>query len=680
MIIDLPTCLVDFETRSFLNVKDVGAWRYAEDYTTEILCMGYKLGDGERKLWLPGTPFPQEVIDHVEAGGTFEAHNIQFERAIWLFILLRELGIPMPKKWKDTLAACAHRGIPLSLDKAGAALDLPIQKNRRGKYLINTLCVPKWRTAKEPDRIYREDLDLLEELYEYCLDDIDSEECLGDVIGDLPNPEYNLWCLDQRINQRGVRIDLDAVEAALILTDHIATSLNSELRKITEDAVEKATQRDRLLKWLRAHDLPYMTDLRKETIEELLAKDQYGKYVRIRDLSKETIRVLEIRAQLSKSSTKKLEKMIDTVSSDGRIRGMLQYCGAFTGRWAGRLAQPHNMPRATVTNAENDKGKKYLDMELLASQIKNNEILENYENPMEAVASSLRGMFIPDDDKVFRICDFSAIEARVTFWIAGCDVGLEVFHKSDRGESEDIYCVTASSLVGYEVKKSTEKGERQLGKITILGCGYQMGAPKLQYQAETSYNVILSEAESQNMVSVYREKYKEVKWFWYGVNDAAIATVRTGNPHSYRKIIYQIEEDKAGRWLACVLPNGRKLWYYDPIIEMADTPWGRKPGITYMGRDNKKGGTWGRIRTYGGMLTENIVQAIARDLMAEAMIRVEQAGYPIILTVHDEIISEVHKSFGSQGEFDAIMSIVPPWAEGCPIEVEGGSVTRYQKI
>jgi DNA polymerase len=590
------------------------------------------------------------------------------------------MGIPVPKRWKDTLAACAYRGIPLSLDKAGAALELSIQKNKRGKYLLNTLSVPKWGTAKEPDRIYREDPELLEELYEYCLDDIDSEGCLGDVIGELPPAEYNLWCLDQRINQRGVRLDLDAVEEALILTDKIAKSLNIELRKITQNAVEKATQRNRLLEWLRKRDLPHLTDLRKETLEELLAKDKYGKYVRVRDLSPETIRALEIRAQLSKSSTKKLEKMIDTVSSDGRVRGLLQYHGAGTGRWAGRLVQPQNFPRATITNAENAKGKKYLDMELLLSHIKNNEVMENYENPMEAVASSLRGMFISDEDKVLRICDFSAIEARVTFWVAGCQIGLDVFHKSDRGESEDIYCVTASDLVGYEVKKSTETGERQLGKITVLGCGYQMGPDKLQFQAETSYNVILTEDEARNMVSVYREKYKEVKWLWYGLNDAAIATVRTGQPHSYKKILYKLEEDRAGRWLACVLPNGRKLWYYDPNVETVDTPWGRKPNLTYMGRDNKRGGTWGRIRTYGGMLTENVVQAIARDLMAEAMIRVEEAGYPIILTVHDEIISEVAKDYGSQKEFESLMSEVPVWAEGCPIEVEGGSVTRYQKV
>jgi DNA polymerase len=290
-------------------------------------------------------------------------------------------------------------------------------------------------------------------------------------------------------------------------------------------------------------------------------------------------------------------------------------------------------------------------------------------------------MFVAAPDHELFVCDFSAIEARVTFWIAGCDTGLEVFHKSDRGESEDIYCVTASDLVGYEVKKATETGERQLGKITILGCGYQMGWSKLQQQAEKDYKTILNDDTAMNMVEVYRSKYKEVKWLWYGLQDAAIETIRTGEMHSYQRVTFQIVDDAAGKWLTAILPNGRRLWYYDPVIIKSETSWGEmRDGVTYMGRDNKRGGSWGRIRTYGGMLTENVVQAVARDLMAEAITRVEKAGYPVILTVHDEIISEVLKGKGNQEEFERLVAICPDWSEGCPIAVEGGVITRYQKV
>lgn len=671
MLNSLPTCLVDFETRSYLNVKHVGAWRYAEDPTTEILCLGYKFTGGKRKLWVPGLPFPQEIIDHILAGGVFEAHNCQFERAIWKF-KLKPIGIPVPVKWKDTLAVCAYRGIPLALDKAGDALNLPIQKDKRGKYLLNTLSTPKWGTKAEPDRIYREDMDLMDELYEYCLDDVDSEECLGDTLGELPPPEYGMWIIDQKINQRGVRLDVEAVEAALVVTKNVEVALNGELREITNGEVNRATQRDRLMDWFHSQGL-HLDNLKKETLETLLTQDRDGDYPRLAGHEPKVIRALEIRGQLARASTKKLEKMMMTVSADGRIRGLLQYHGASTGRWAGRLVQPQNFPRALF--------KAIMDELIKFIKTKDYELLDfTYGSAMDAVATSLRGMFIAAEGKIFRICDFSAIEARVVFWVAGCDVGLEVFAKSDRKESEDIYCVTASDLVGFEVKKAEHSHERQLGKITVLGCGYQMGWAKLQFQAEKDYKVILEEHEAQRMVNVYRAKYEEVKWLWYGLNDAAIDTVKTGRIHSYGRVAYKLVEDRAGRWLTCILPNGRSLWYYDPVIEKFEFFGKMKASLTYMGRDNKKGGSWGRVRTYGGMLTENVVQAIARDLMAEAMIRVEKAGYPIVLTVHDEIISEVPKTFGSQEDFDQIMSEVPDWAEGCPIAVEGGSVTRYQKI
>lgn len=677
----LPICTVDFETRSFLDVRDVGAWRYAEDWTTEILCMSWKMGSSESKIWVPWLDFPQEVIDHVKAGGTFEAHNVQFERAIWLFILRPQFGVPIPIRWRDTLAVCAYRALPLKLEDVGKALDLPVIKDNRGTYLLNTLSKPKFGTKTDPDRIYREDWDLMDELYGYCMWDSDAEECLSSTVGVLPKPEYRLWVLDQKINYRGVRLDMPAVEKALELTTAITTKLNGELCDITNNAVQKATQRDRLLKWFNANGLEAISDLRKETITAWTLKDKHGEYIYKDHMPENTLRALVIRSQLAKSSTKKLEKMRDCVGRDGRVRGLLQYHGAGTGRWAGRLVQPQNFPRATVTNRVNAKGKKFLDMDYLIEQIMNND-LGGYDKPMEAIASALRGMFIADPGKVYHVCDFSAIEARVTFWVAGCQTGLDVFAKSDAGLSEDIYCVTASDLVGFEVKKSEHSHERQLGKITVLGCGYQMGAPKLQYQAEKDYGVVLEDHEAEGMVNLYRDKYQEVKWLWYGLQDAAISTVKTGHPHSYNNIVYELIDDAAGRWLACLLPNGRRIWYYEPIVERIVPPWGgaKRDSLTYMGRDNKKGGSWGRVRTYGGMLTENVVQAIARDLMAEAMIRVEIAGYRIILTVHDEIISEDDKDFGSQEEFEREMAISPPWAQGCPVAVEGAVITRYQKV
>ncbi len=686
---DLPVVLVDFETRSYVSVIDCGAWRYAEEGTTEILCMGYKIGEDNTKLWTPGLPFPEELIELIEAGAVFEAHNVQFERAVWLF-KLKSLGIPMPKFWKDTLAVCAYRGIPMSLNNAGKALDLPILKDKRGTYLLNTLSMPKFGTKSDPDREYREDWDLYQELYDYCVQDVDAEGCLAHTLGDLPPEEQGLWVLDQKINQRGVVIDMTAVNAALTLTTEIETKLNGRLAEITKDAegvsaVTRATQRARMLKWFNENGLPHLDNLKKDTIEDFLRAFKKGD-PELAHLDEKVYEAMHIRSQLSKASTKKLIKMRECVNSDNRIRGLLQYCGAFTGRWAGRLVQPQNFPRPTVTNKVNANGKAYLDMEQLVWDIKNLDadgLDLLYPSAMEAISSSLRGMFIAAPDHELFVCDFSAIEARVTFWVSGCQTGLDVFAKSDRGESEDIYCVTASDIVGFEVKKALHSSERQLGKITVLGCGYQMGWKKLQFQALQDYNVDLTDEEAEDMVNTYREKYEEVKWAWYGLQETAIETVKTGKSHYYRKIRYEMVYDNAKKpWLACVLPNGRRLWYYDPVIVPEPPPWGgpKRDGLTYMGRDNKKGGTWGRIRTYGGMLMENVVQAIARDLMAESMIRVELAGFKIILTVHDEVIAEVKKGTLLYSVFEKLMGETPDWAAGCPMAVEGGVIERYQKV
>lgn len=673
---NLPVCIIDFETRSYWSVTDVGAWRYAQDPTTEVLCMGWKLGD-KAGVWVPELhkEFPPEIIAHIEAGGVFEAHNVQFERAIWMLILCPRYGIPMPRYWKDTMAVCAYRGIPLSLDAAGKALDLPIKKDDHGKYLLMTLCRPKWGTKKEPDRVYREDWDLMQDLYDYCARDVVAEECLGDTLGDLPPEEQFLWLLDQKINQRGVMIDMDAIDSALRLIDKIATELNAELFKLTDGEVRTATQRDKLLGWLKRNGLPWLVNLRKDTLEDLTREDGNGNFI-VPDMIKapeKTQKVLRIRMELAKASTKKFTKMRETVSVDRRIRGMLQYHGANTGRWAGRLAQPHNFPRPTIK-----------DMDGLVEDILREDVellKEKYGSPMSAISSSLRGMIVAAPDHILRVCDFSAIEARVTFWVAGCQTGLDVFAMSDRGDSEDIYCVTASDLVGFTVIKEDHGDERQLGKITVLGCGYQMGASRLQVQAETDYSVFLEDKEAQDMVDLYRTKYKEVPDLWYGLQAAAIETVKTGHPHSYGSIIYDLVEDKAGRWLSCQLPNGRRIWYYEPHVADKKTPWGAvQDGLRYYGRDNKKGGSWGLVDTYGGMLTENVVQSISRDLMAEAMIRVENAGYPIILTVHDEIISEAPKMHGSQEEFERLMAMPVSWAPDCPIAVEGGEVMRYRKL
>lgn len=699
----LPRYICDFETFSELDVSDVGAARYAEHPSTEILCLGYKKPGGERRIWYPGLDFPQELLDHIEAGYVVEAHNSQFEYWVWWFLLFKKLDIAMPQRWVDTLASCAYRGLPLGLDKVGGVLNLPLQKNKRGKYLLNKLSKPQKPTKKNPD-VRCNDFVLLEELYEYCLDDCSAEESLGDTIGDLPTAEYNLWCLDQTINQRGIKVDLHTVNKALGIVALVTERLTKKLHEITKDddgnvAIQKITQRDVVLEWCQANGATGLANLQAETIVEYLVHPWVPKPVR---------EVLEIRQALNHASIKKLIKFRDCVSNDGRIRGLLQYHGAGTGRWSGRLVQPQNFPRDKLNVDMKRLGVKADEfMDLLVDSINTGDpeliALFHGENVLDTIATALRGMFIADTGKKLFVADFAQIEARIVMWLAGEDKALRAFEDADNGTGQDIYCQMASAIFKRPITKA-DKAERQLGKVIILGCGYQMSGGKLLTQSEAALalvGLVLKLSEADEYVAAYREEYSNVPKLWSNLEDAAIKCVRTGQSITTAdgKITFEMVYDKAGHWLTMILPNGRRLWYFRPGLEektityvlkkdnpkkglfKGDTDYFTKECLFYEGRDNKKSGAWSRVYTYGGMLTENAVQAIARDLMACAMFRAECYGYPVVLTVHDELVAERDDDgTGSYKEFEEIVrGPLPKWAEGCPVNAEGFETYRYRK-
>lgn len=688
-----PRALVDFETYSEVDVTDVGAWAYAYHPSTEILLASFRMPDGTLERWVQGQPFPQRVIDHVEAGGTMEAHNVQFEYAMWFVHIHKALSVIMPVRWADTLAVCAYRSLPLGLDQVGNVLDLPVQKNKAGKQLIQKLSRPRKPLKKEikectlPDGTIDEerlahyrrnyDFELFEQFHEYCDDDVLAEFALSEAIGDLPLAEYSTWILDQQINNRGVLVDLEAVNAAIEIVEAISSELTAELCALTNGVVEKATQRQRMLDWFHDEGLP-IPDLQAGTIEEYIKRGKKRPGL----IPPHCMRALEIRKRLSKASNAKLIKFRDCACPDGRVRGLLQYHGAGTGRWAGRLVQPQNFPRGFA-----------VDMDLLIEVIKSKDIglLEVlFGDPLEAISSALRGMFIAKPGHVFAVADFAAIEARVVMWLAEQEDALEAFYKYDAGQGEDIYCVMASKLYKRLITKK-DKDERQLGKITILGCGYQMSGPRLREQAEQSYGVILDEERANFLVATYRNEYTNVPDLWRGLEDAAIEAVKYKTTSKYLRISFEYIKDAAGEWLTMVLPNGRRLWYYSPQIAKAEVNYRdkdtgeqksfTKDQLSYEGRNNKKGGAWTRVSTYGGMLTENAVQAIARDLMVGAMRRVKKAGYDVVLTVHDELVAEVPEDTVDIKEFEKIVAGPnPDWAAGCPVEAGGAIVKRYQKV
>lgn len=692
----LPRLKVDFETYSDAPLKgkdSVGAWRYAEDPSTEILCLGYRfLGDkGDPSIWWPDQPFPQEIIEHIKAGYAVSAHNAQFEIAIWTRQLNEKLGIPMPKFWIDTMASCAYRALPLSLEDAGEVLNLEVKKDKRGKFLLDKLAKPQKVSKKQPLKRIKTP-ELIKELGDYCKNDVVTEEELAKKIGDLPLSEYKLWILDQKINKRGVFIDREAVLKAMDLVQNVSKNLEAELSNIiniqdSNGNVLPVTgkQTEVIRAWCNNNGCN-IPNMQAETVEQTLKHDW---------LSPEVRRALEIRQSLSKSSVSKLNKFHHCVCNDGRIRGLLQYHGAGTGRWSGRLVQPQNFPRGSV---KSDKSVSSADlMEIMIQSIKTNDaesISAFVGNPLDVVSSSLRGMIQAEKGNKLFVADFSAIEARVLMWLAECHDGINAFVIQDTTGGTDIYCEMAQTVYQKPINKKDNPVERHLGKTLILGCGYQMSGSKLLIQSEADLarvGIKLTPQEADKYVSLYRDKYEEVPQLWRGLEQAAVECVQTRKRTGYKKIWFEYVVDKAGPWLTLILPGGEKLWYYKPFVEPRTIPFidkitgeratFTKDNLSFWGKDSKKGGTWSVVSTYGGMLTENAVQAIARNLLVSGMWRCEQNGYPIVLTVHDEVVSErPDDGKGSYKELESILSgPLPPWAKGCPVAAEGWEGYRYRK-
>ncbi|KKK86997.1 hypothetical protein LCGC14_2757650, partial [marine sediment metagenome] len=420
---------------------------------------------------------PQALRAAIDLGATFVAHGAQFEKAIWWHVLARHFVVrfrvvvngvatrewwpmnnpPYPSNWRCTLAACAYRALPQGLDAVGDVLNLPVQKDKRGKYLIQRLSKRHKPSKKWPDgwvqpegvkpKEAREAKGLLREMYHYNIVDVETENVLGKTIGELPEREQMLWELNQAINERGVGVDLDAVDAAMEVADKVTTELTAELKDITGGAVETHGQTAKIGNWINkfpSYDIP---DLQADTVSDWLT----GPCI----LDPPIRRVLEIRQTLAKSSIKKLDKIKGCVMEDGRIRGMSQYHGAGTGRDAGRLVQLHNLPRP----ANED-----INMDDLISLIKRRDarkLEEGYGgDPMQALSDAIRGMFIAAPGNVLQVSDFSSIEARLLAWVAGEEWKLKAF---ERGE--DPYCLFASKAVGYNVTKKTHPKERQdIGK------------------------------------------------------------------------------------------------------------------------------------------------------------------------------------------------------------------------
>ena len=686
---------LDFETVSSpdLNLIRVGADRYAQDASTEVICAVF---DGH--VWFPdgaGDVDADWLLRQFAADPNviFVAHNASFEQAIWRWIMVPKFGFPpLPvERWACTQASCAWKALPQSLENAAEALHLEAQKDMEGHRLVLSLSREKTKVAHAagyPGKAWGTKTDWMagfvpgvppeitpdirRRVAEYCKNDVTVEKAIRHKIGLLSPNERTIWRHDQAINQRGIRIDTVFVEAAREVVYQAKVPLLVELEKRT--GVDKAGS-PKLLDWVRANgaDLP---DMRATTIArvlgepEILDDDEAEEGVgnislpKRCDLSEDVIRVLEIRSMLASTSVDKLNRMLECTSPDGRARGLLQYHAAGTGRWAGRRVQPQNLPRG-------DWARRAITPEQTVEAIKSRDLRLVEERlgvpAIKAVSHSLRHALIPDPGKIFRAADYSGIEARMVLALAGqhdktalmatpgVDVYLDMAHQ--------IYRLPPGTLTKANVV------ERTIGKNTVLGCGFQMGWQTFRDR----YCPEQSEEFAQGVIDTYRNIWAcKVPELWWALNDAALECVRTGLAQEAYGVLYRME----GEFLTATLPNKwQKLWYHNP--QLTTNRFG-KPAWSYL---HAKPGRTVITDAYGGLLTENVVSALARGLLCAAIDRIERAGLPIVLTVHDEILIEVEQREIDQADFEALMAEPTWWSEeiGVPIQVEGWEGTCYRK-
>jgi DNA polymerase len=464
--------------------------------------------------------------------------------------------------------------------------------------------------------------------------------------------ERRVWELDQAINLRGFHVDRPLVKTVLRMIAEESTALLERCAALTAGKVRSAAQRDAVLEWLEDHGV-YLPDLRKKTVEDALADGLADGPAR---------EMLEIRAASSKTSTAKYQAFEFRSRHDSRLRDILKYHTASTGRWGGAGVQPQNFPRGSIKNS------------VQAAEILRDGDLELvrllYGNPMEVFSSCLRNMIVAPKGKILDVADYASIEVRVLFWLARHTDGVQAFY-----DGRPLYEELAANIFGVEASEVLPD-QRFLGKQATLGCGYGMGAKKFRATCQALGREV-SEDLAEAAVRVYRTTHAPVTALWKNLERAAFAAVENpGKKYTINRTSWFVSKG----FLWCELPGKRRLAYYRPEVVWEESHWGKRPTLYHWGVDALPR-KWARQKTYGGKLTENVVQAIARDLMAEAMLRIEDAGpWEIVLSVHDELIAERDlKSDGSLDRFCELMETLPAWAEGCPIAVEGWSGARYHK-
>lgn len=655
---------VDIETYSEADIKRVGLYRYAEDPSFGILLIAYSVDGGPvtvldlyedkgQKLW----PFYKLLID---PDTEVQAYNAVFEW--WCLSTYFNGGTPpVPEadwgldRWelltrmRCTMLQGLYCGYPAGLEAVGTALGLPQDKQKLsiGRALIRTFCRPNRNGKRVTPTQEPEKWELFKQ---YCARDVVTEMAVADKLKAFPVPDLEIkrWQTDALINSRGVRVDMPLVEAALSVDAEVTGKLQTEAATLSGLANPKSVQQ--LSAWLDDKGIT-TGDLRKDTVKDLLAGD----------LDDDARRMLEIRQELAKTSVKKYQAMQDAACSDGRVRGLLQFYGTRTGRWAGRLVQVQNLPQNHL---------EALDLARELTRARKTEALRLIYGAVPDVLSQLiRTAFIPSKDRRFLVADFSAIEARIVAWLAGEQWRQKVF-----AEGGDIYCASASQMFHVPVEKHGINGHlRQKGKIAELALGYQGAAGALRTMGALKMG--LTEEELPEIVGKWREANPRIVSLWYEMEEAALVCVRSGHPQTVAgRIRFKMASSGEDTWLLMQLPSGRCLFYPRPVV--CPNQRGME-SLQFMGT-NQTTKKWGPQETYGGKLTENCVQAIARDCLAESIDRLTASGHDIVMHIHDEVVIDA-TNIDRLDVVTEIMGAPIKWAPGLQLRADGFETPYYRK-
>lgn len=645
---------IDIETYSSVDLIKCGVYAYTEAKDFDILLFGYAFNDEAVEIidLASGEKLPQNIIDALTNPKIIKtAFNANFERTC----LRKYLKKPMlPEQWRCSAAHSLALGLPGNLAGVAKCLNLTQQKMSEGKSLIRYFSMPCNPTKINGGRtrnLPQHDSEKWEVFKTYCKQDVEVERAIRKKLEQFPmtDKEWKLWSLDQRINDGGVKVDRVLVRNAIQCDKTYHVKATKEAVELTK--LQNPNSPAQLKGWLESKGI-VVDSLSKEKVKELLEDVE----------DDEVIKVLKLRQELSKTSVKKYEAMGRAICIDERVRGLMQFYGANrTGRWAGRLVQIHNLPRNTMENLTEArqllKAGEYEILELL------------FDSVPDVLSQLIRTAFIPSNSSRFIIADFSAIEARVIAWLAGEKWVIDTFKSHGK-----IYEMTASRMFGVPMEKIAKGNHeyelRQKGKVATLACGYQGSTGALI--AMGAVKMGLKEDELPEIVAAWREANPKIVKLWSDIEKVAIGALEENKAVT---IQYGIKFYCKGGVLFIKLPSGRSLAYVKPKLEM-DLRFNKKR-ITYEGIEQGK--QWGRLGTYGGKLTENIIQAIARDCLAESMLRLYKAGYKIRFHVHDEVILDVPYGFGSIDEVEEIMGTSIDWAPGLPLKAAGFETDYYKK-